>query len=343
MKKKMVALLLTLALSFTLAGCGKTDNAEKPAQESAPVEEEAETETADAEETEEEADVPADPEKKLVKIGWSSDILSSNFTSGMATKFQESCDALGIEIEMQDANRDMNLQINQVENMIANGCQVIILKPYDMSACEPISQACTDAGVPLVVICSDITSDYDCAIMVSNEEIGRMKGEAIVEALDGKGNVAILNGTLSQQGWAEQADGAKAVFAEYPDITVVDEQVAENNDQANAITVAENWITSNMDIDAIWCSQDTVAMGAGTSFKEAGLDVYVIGQGGMEDAQVAIKNGTLSASVYLPSSVYVNGAMQAVQALFYGEPIEKNLYMELSILSADNIDTFEFN
>lgn len=341
MKKKIVAMVLSLALVLSLAACGgNADTSGDAGTESTDAEEASEPEEASdaAEETE-----SSDAEKQLVKIGWSSDILSSNFTSGMATKFQEACDGLGIEIEMQDANRDMSLQINQVENMIANGCQVIILKPYDMSACEPISQVCKEAGVPLVVICSDITSDYDCAVMVSNEGIGRMKAEEIVKMLDGKGNVAILNGTLSQQGWAVQAEAAKEVFAEYPDITVVDEQIAENNDQANAITVAENWITSNMDIDAVWCSQDTVAMGAGTSFKEAGLDVYVIGQGGMEDAQVAIKNGTLSATVYLPASVYVNGAMQAVQALFYGEPIDKDLYMDLKILSAENIETFDFN
>lgn len=333
--KKLLALLLVFVLVFSLAACSDgNENSQQNQNENA-------GNTSDSSTNGE--DVDASSDEGLTKIGWSTDILSSNFTSGLATSLQALCDERGIELEIQDANRDMNLQINQVENMISNGCQVIILKPYDMSACAPISTACSEAGIPLVVICSDITSDYDCAVMVSNEDIGRMKAEAIVEALGGEGNVAILNGTLSQQGWVEQADAAKALFAEYPGITVVDEQVAENNDQANAITVAENWITAGVDIDAIWCSQDTVAMGAGTSFQEAGLEAYIVGQGGMEDAQIAIENGILDATIYLPSSVYMNGAIQAAEALFAGESIEKDLYMELELLSSDNIDTFVFN
>lgn len=336
--KKLLALLLVFVLVFSLAACSNgNENAQQDQNETV----NNSGNTADSSNGNENADTSSGEE--LTKIGWSTDILSSNFTSGLATSLQSLCDERGIELEIQDANRDMNLQINQVENMISNGCQVIILKPYDMSACAPISTACAEAGIPLVVICSDITSDYDCAVMVSNEDIGRMKAEAIVEALDGEGNVAILNGTLSQQGWVEQADAAKALFAEYPGITVVDEQVAENNDQANAITVAENWITAGVDIDAIWCSQDTVAMGAGTSFQEAGLEAYIVGQGGMEDAQVAIKNGTLDATIYLPSSVYMTGAIQAAEALFAGESIEKDMYMELELLTSDNIDTFVFN
>lgn len=336
--KKLLALLLAFILAFSLMACSNGNENDQQGQNENTSNN---SDTSGALNDSEGENVSSGEE--LTKIGWSTDILSSNFTSGLADALQALCDDRGIELEIQDANRDMNLQINQVENMISNGCQVIILKPYDMSACAPISTACAEANIPLVVICSDITSDYDCAVMVSNEDIGRMKAEAIVEALDGKGNVAILNGTLSQQGWVEQADAAKELFAEYPEITVVDEQVAENNDQANAITVAENWITAGVEIDAIWCSQDTVAMGAGTSFQEAGLDAYIVGQGGMEDAQIAIKNGIIDATIYLPSSVYMNGAMQAAEALFAGEPIEKDMYMELELLSSDNIDTFVFN
>ena len=140
-----------------------------------------------------------------------------------------------------------------------------------------------------------------------------------------------------------QADAAKAELAKYPEIEIVDEQVAENNAQDLAITVTENWITAGLDFDAIWCSQDTVAIGAGTACKEAGLEnVYIVGQGGMEDAQIAIRDGVISSTVYLPSSVYVDGAMQAAQALFYGQPIDKDLYMETPLLTEDNIEGFQF-
>lgn len=341
MKKRLLAVLAAISLAAVIGGCsgGEAEKTEAPAA----VKKESTQKEADAQKEAGTESGKVDEGKKLVKIGWSSDILSSNFTSGMATKFQESCDGLGIEIEMQDANRDMNLQINQVENMISNGCQVIILKPYDMSACEPISSACREAGVPLVVICSDISSDYDCAVLVDNATLGEIKGRAIAEALDGKGRVAFIHGTLSQAGWVMQADAAKAELGKYPEIEIVDEQIAENNAQDLAISVTENWITAGLDFDAIWCSQDTVAIGAGTACKEAGLDnVYIVGQGGMEDAQIAIRNGVISATVYLPSSVYVDGAMQAAQALFYGEPIDKDLYMETPLLTGDNIEGFQF-
>lgn len=338
MKKRLLAVLAAFSLAAVMGGCSGGGTEKTQADTAEVTEADAKTGAQT-----EQAQSGAEEEKKLVKIGWSSDILSSNFTSGLAAKFQESCDALGIEIEMQDANRDMNLQINQVENMISNGCQVIILKPYDMSACEPISTACREAGVPLVVICSDISSDYDCAVLVDNATLGEIKGRAIAEALDGKGRVAFIHGTLSQAGWVMQADAAKAELAKYPEIEIVDEQVAENNAQDLAITVTENWITAGLDFDAIWCCQDTVAIGAGTACKEAGLEnVYIVGQGGMEDAQIAIRDGVISSTVYLPSSVYVDGAMQAAQALFYGQPIDKDLYMETPLLTGDNIEGFQF-
>ncbi len=325
--KKLLAFLLIMIMAFTMVACSTP--AEEPAVEEQPAE-------SAAEQVEEEEMV------ELTKIGFSSDVLSTNFTSGLATNLQEQCDALGIEVEMLDANRDMNLQISHVENLITNGAQAIILKPYDVSACAPISAACEEAGVPLIVITSAISSHYDVSVMVDNFTMGRQKAEALVEAIGGEGNVTMILGTLTQQSWAEQAEAAREVFAANPGITILDEQVADDNKAELALSITENWITAGYEMDAIWAAQDTVAIAAGLACQEAGLDVYIVGGGGMEDAQNAINDGTLSASIYLPSSVYITGAVDAAVAIFNGEEVEKDIYMETPLLDVDNIDTFDF-
>ena len=87
MKKRLLAVLAVLSLAVVMGGCSGGGTEKTQADTAEVTEADAKTGAQT-----EQAQSGAEEEKKLVKIGWSSDILSSNFTSGLAAKFQESCD-----------------------------------------------------------------------------------------------------------------------------------------------------------------------------------------------------------------------------------------------------------
>ena len=313
--KKFYAILMALILALSLAACaGKT---EQPANG----EDNTDTQT--------------------FKIGFACDDLSTDFAAAMAQGVTDKCEELGIELETADANKDANNQASQVENMITNGCQAIIMTPYDISACGPIGAACEEAGIPLIVLNTPLNEDtyFTTAIVMDIEEMATAKANAVVEALGGEGRVYMLMGPLAQEMWTTQADIAKKIFAENPGIEVIDEQTG-NNKRDESIVVMENWISTGEAFDAVWCSNDASAIGAGTACAEAGIDAFIIGQGGQNEGAQAIKDGVFDWTIYAPGSLISSTGAAVAYMILSGESVEKTTYLELEDITPDNVDNY---
>jgi len=333
--KKSVALLLAGVMAFSLTACGGTKTADSTAEVKEETSEAAEEPAAEEPAAEETAEAGA------FKIGFACDDLSTDFAAAMSAGVSGKCEELGIEVEITDANKDANNQASQVENMITNGCQAIIMTPYDLSACGPICKACEDAGVPLVVLNTPLADGffYSTAVVQDLEAMSKAKAEAIVEALDGKGKVYLLLGPLAQEMWTTQVNIAKEVFAEYPDIEIVDEQTG-NNKRDESLVVMENWISTGKEFDAVWCSNDATAIGAGTACKEAGIDAFIIGQGGQAEGAQAIKDGIFDWTIYAPGNLVGAGGVEAAYKILSGEEVDKTFALDLSYITPENVDDY---
>ena len=245
-----------------------------------------------------------------------------------------------IKVIISDANKDVSAQLKAVENFIVQDVDAIVIKPQDKDACQPITDACKEAGIPLVCSNAAINSDYDVFVGSDNLEAGIAQGEWMAERLGGKGNIAHIMGDPTISNSRDRTEGNKQVFADYPDIKIVDEQIGKwLRDQG--MSIAENWLQQpELQIDAIVSNNDEMAIGCMLAFKDAGIDIPIIGVGGTKAMLEYIKSGDIEATVYQDGYAQGYDAVDAAVRLVQGEKLDKFIPALQTIVTIDNVDEF---
>lgn len=330
MKRKLALLLAGALMTGTLFGCGgSADSGSK------------DTENNDAAQ-EDAADTKSDEgsgAKGELSIGFTSDYLS-DFMSYVVEGVQAACDQNGVKVSIQDAEFDTSKQLQQVENFINSGVDAVVIKPVDAEACGPISDACKEAGVPLIAVNSNMTAPCDVYVGSDHTYSGELQGEYVAEQLNDGGNVAILVGDLTVQASTERTNGAKSKLAEGNNIEVVSEQEAHwMRDEAMA--KMENWISSGEDLKAVIANNDEMAIGAAMVCEENGInDIIICGIDASEDALNLLKDGKISMTVY--QNGYEQGFQGVLAAikLANGEIVEEYVDVPYEIVLQDQAEEY---
>jgi len=133
----------------------------------------------------------------------------------------------------------------------------------------------------------------------------------VAKKLNGKGNVAILMGSMGTAPQIGRTQGTKDVIAKYPGMKVVREQTA-NFSRPDAVTVVENWLASGEKIDAIVANNDEMAIGAVIVLEEKKMKdkVVVTGVDATSDAMKFIADKRLDMTVFQNGGAQGRGAVQ---------------------------------
>lgn len=252
-----------------------------------------------------------------------------------------------VEILMTDGKDDPAQQLNQIETLLIKGVDAILLVPVDISAMGPIVDKCKEAGVKLVVANrlpgEEFHNDFD--VYAGSESIlaGIMQAEWVAEAMQPEGGkVGIIMGPLGQEAARMRTEGNKQVFAEYDNIEVVIE--AEGKwDRAKGMQIAENWIQSGRDLDAIVCNNDEMAIGALLAAQGANVpdeDLIIAGVDATPDAIEYLGEGldaTIKQDMYMQG---YNGAKSAYLAV-KGDDIEKWDWIPYVLVTIENKADFQ--
>lgn len=167
-------------------------------------------------------------------------------------------------------------QIELVEQAITNGVDAIMITPADSTGIIPAIEAANAAGIP---IATPNTKAYGGNVLtwvgVDNYTVGYELGKAICEALNGKGDIVLIEGTAGNSTSTERVDGYKDAFAEYPDIKLLDSQPADFN-REKGMTVMENFLERYDHIDGVASVNKDMTMGALEAVKNAAREGEMI-------------------------------------------------------------------
>ena len=309
--KKIIAILLAMAIGLSLAACGST-----PAQPSQPAAEASSTDAAPAE------SAPAAEGKAEYAVVLK--VLSSQFWQTMRDGIQAEADKMGIKVDIYAANTedDVEGQVTLLENAISTGYKAIGVAPIsDVNLNNAIADA-TSKGIKIVNIDEKVNMDAlaelggACTAYVAtdNVAVGKLGAEYLIEQIGGAGEVAIVEGKAGAVSGENRRDGAKAAF-EAAGLTIVESQPADW-DRTKAYDVATNYITAHPDLKAIYCCNDTMAMGVQEAVKASGKDIKVCGTDGNDDAIQSVADGKLAATVAQdPAAVGAKGLQLMVEAV----------------------------
>jgi inositol transport system substrate-binding protein len=279
---------------------------------------------------------------KTPVIGVSLLNLSSEFIVLIEQALRDKARALGVRLIINDAQRNPERQVRQVESFIARGVDAIILNPCEVEASSPAVDRALAAGIPIINVNSETRSQPTAFVGSRDEESARLAMRFLADRLGGKGNVLMMQGFMGQAAQLKRDQGAREVLAQEPGLKLLTAQTAEW-DRAKAMSLMENWIQSYGDrINAVFAQNDEMAMGAVIALEQAKMKdrVLVAGVDAIADALQAVKDGRLDATVFQDAKGQAGAALETALKILRHEPYEKALYIPFQLVTRTNVDQF---
>lgn len=237
-----------------------------------------------------------------IKIGMSFDSFVIERWQRDRDVFVSTAKELGAEVNVQNANGDINKQIEQIEYFIKKGEDVIVIVCIDSSSLKEVVEKAKSEGIKIIAYDRMISeADADLYITFDNEMVGTLMGEALVDKGIAEGNVLMLGGSPTDNNVALVEEGFLKV-CESNNINVID---SIHCDGWRAELAAE-YIYNNEDMilnaDAIMCGNDNLAGQVINALSERRLagDIVVVGQDADLEACQNIVTGTQTMTVYKP-------------------------------------------
>ena len=250
------------------------------------------------------ADGAVSSESKGV-IGFSALTLTNPFFKIIADNMTEEAAKHGYEVIVDDANRDVKTQSEQIDTYITRGAAAIVINPCDRLSIGPAIKKANDAGIPV------FTSDLECVatdakiaghVGTDNFGGGKLAGEAMIEVLGEAGGKVLVLHFQQAQSCVLRVEGFKEVIDAYNKdreegkIQIVAELDGGGlrNEGFNATSAA---IQSDPDLTGIFAINDPSALGAYAALEQAGKadQVKIVGFDGQQDGKQAIKEGKIYA------------------------------------------------
>ena len=190
MKKKVLSALMSVTMvAALLAGCGSSDSATTTTTDTS-----AATEEAAAEEEAPAADDAADAAAEEVaetvsgggKVGVAMPTQSSERWINDGANMKDQLEKLGYEVDLQYAEDDIQMQVSQIENMIASGADCLVIASIDSSALVNVEAQAKEAGIPIIaydrlLMDTDAVSYY---ATFDNKGVGTAIAKYVEEKLD---------------------------------------------------------------------------------------------------------------------------------------------------------------
>lgn len=267
-------------------------------------------------------------------IGLSISTLNNPFFGQLQEGVEDKAEENGTTVRTVDAQDDTATQINGIDDLIQQGVDVLLINPVDSDAITPAIESANAAGIPVITLDRSSEGGEVVTLIASdNVQGGEMAAEHIVELVGENAKVVQLEGTPGASAANERGEGFNNVANEKLDI--VDSQSA-NFSRSEGLTVMENLLQSNSDIDAVFAQNDEMALGAIEAIEAAGLeDIVVIGFDGNEDALAQIEEGRLDATVAQQPYEMGSLAVQAAYDYVSGKDVENVISSPLELMTAE--------
>ncbi len=228
-------------------------------------------------------------------------------------------------------------QINRIADEVAAGADVLIVAPCAEEEMIPVFEDLHREGYPVILVDSDMPWPNKTSFVGSNNyHGGYLVAERVAQELRGVGGVAILAGTTSSRPSRNRVRGARAAFATYPGIRVVEEYTGnwEYDTARNAVEAA---LAGHPDLDAIFCCSDEMAFAALDALEAHGKTALVAGFDGTDRAVHLVRQGKLLATVRQNARLIGILAVRAAYMTARGRPIPPHIDTGVELVTLETL------
>ena len=236
---------------------------------------------------------------------------------------------------------DLNTQVGQIENFIANKVDLILVNAVDPKAIAPVLKKARDAGI--VVVAVDVGAEgADYTVMSDNVAAGANACDYIAKKLNNKGNVVIVNGPPVTS-VVDRVVGCKQVLAKTQIKILSDNQDAKGS-RDGGMAVMQDLLTANPKIDAVFAINDPTAIGAELAIKQAKrTGIFITAVDGAPDAVVALKDpkGLLEGSAAQNPYAMASESVKVGYDIMNGKkPKDTVMLLPVPLVTRDNLKDY---
>ena len=307
--KKVFAVLMTMILTVGMfAGCSTT----KPEAPAASTE-------------------PAAGTAK--KVGLVLSTLNNPFFVTLKEGAEKKAKELGMELIVLDSQNDPSKDMANVEDLITQGVSLILLNPTDSDAVANAVKAANDAKIPVITL-DRAANGGEVVAHVASDNIagGKMAADFINEKLGGKGNVIELQGIAGTSAARERGQGFNDQLKTFAGLKVVASQPADF-DRTKGLSVMENLLQAQPDVQAVFAHNDEMALGALQAVEASGKQILVVGFDAIDDAVASVKDGKMAATVAQQPDLIGSLGVETAAKVLNGETVEKSIPVELKLVT----------
>jgi ribose transport system substrate-binding protein len=258
---------------------------------------------------------------------------------------KQAADKAGAKLVIFNANNVAAAQNSAIEDYIAQKVDGIVLVAIDVNGVKPAVTAAKNAGIPVVAIDARIPDGDNAAFIgVDNkgagEQIGKYFADYAKNKMGGSAKVGIV-GALNSFIQNQRLDGFKTAAQADSGVKFLD-TVDGQNIQDVALTAAENLMTANPDMNALYATGEPALVGAisAVTSQQRTHKVKVFGWDLTAQAIKGIDDGWIVAVVQQDPFQEGVAGVETVLKIKKGEKVNQSIDIPVTIVTKDNVDKF---
>ena len=283
-------------------------------------------------------------------IGVSIPAATHGWAGGMNFHAQEAIDRLEsaypeLDFVLATAS-DPSKQVNDIEDMLATrDIDALVVLPFESEPLTGPVKAVADAGKWVTVVDRGLAQEgiEDLYVAGDNPGFGRVSGEFMVEALPEGGKIVALRGiptTIDN----ERVEGFEQAI-EGSGIEVVDMEHGNWN-RDDSFAVMQDFLSKHPELDAVWASDDDMAIGVLAAIEAAGRDdiQFVLGGAGMKEMVARTRDGDpmIPANVTYPPAMIATAIEMTAVGLVSNAPVSGTFTIGSVLITPENAEQFYY-
>jgi ribose transport system substrate-binding protein len=283
---------------------------------------------------------------KKLKIGATFHSTYHEFFAAMIAGMKDQAAKVGAELTISDENMDVGKQNATMDTFIQQKYDCIVLLAIDPEALNAAAGDAMKAKIPVIVVDGPISNKDNYVTFIGSDSyaMGKMAGQAakdyITKEMGGKAIVAAL-GWLSHPVSVKRVTGFKEIVETLPGVQFRTMQEADSRDKA--LTVAENVMQANKDLDFFYGGNEGTVMGELSAVESAGKtgQIKIAGIDISKDVIRAIEEGKIPFVVTQQPAQMGVESINACQKALAGETLPKNMTIDSTIVNKDNVAQYK--
>lgn len=269
------------------------------------------------------------------KVGIVLSTLNNPFFVSMKNGAEKEAEKLGYELIVLDSQDDPVKERSNVEDLIQLGVVALLINPTDSDAVIKAVEIANESNIPVITLDRQANGgEVTSHIASDNIKGGAMAAEFALEQLGATENINVveLQGIPGASATRDRGAGFHSVLDDKSNVNFVSSQAADF-DRQKGLSVMENIIQGNKDIQVVFAHNDEMALGAAKAIKSSNINAMVIGFDGEDDALDAIEKGEMKATVAQQPDLIGALGVQLAEKIYNGESVDKEIAADLKVVS----------